>query len=532
MRKRLQYRFTILCAIVAALGVPWLALQEARRQAFDAAAELTLGHARDILHRADETSRQADATLSALAAAGHAPCSPPELALMRHLNLSHPYIQGVGRVRGGVITCSSMGTAAFDLGAATFTTPNRVVIYSRIPLDANGSSPLFALERDGFAVLVHRALPLATWTPIPQMALGLFQVDRPPGSGPELARGAVSRAWLSKLNGSARQAVFADATHLVAVARSTQFRIAAVAAVPAAYVEERTDALAIRIVPAGAIAGLAVATAILLLARRQRSLAAELRHALRNEEFFLQYQPIVALASGRCIGAEALLRWRRAPGDLIGPDLFIPVAEESGLITQLTERVLQLVERDAGSFLAQHPGFHVAINFSAADLHSPGMVARLERFIATTRAAPGNLLIEITERGFLDMTAACATIAALRSRGFEVAIDDFGTGYSSLAYLDSLELDILKIDRSFVEAIGTAAPTNQVVPHIIAMARSLNLDMIAEGVERPAQAEFLKEQGVQYAQGWLFGRPASFAEVCRMFREHGTPDAVRNSITV
>lgn len=312
MRQRLQYGFTILCAIVAVVLVQWLALQEARRQAFDAAAEMTLVHAKDILHRADETSRQADAAISALAAAGHAPCSEPELALMRHLNLSYPYIQGVGRVRNGVISCSSMGLTAFNLGQATFSTPNGAVVYSRIPLDAAGRSPLFAIERDGFAVLVHRALPLATWTPIPQMALGLFQVDRSPGSGPELARGAVSRVWLSKLNGSARQAVFADASHLVAVARSAQFRIAAVAAVPAAYVQERTNALAMRIVPAGLLAGLAVATAILLLARRQRSLAAELGHALRNDEFFLQYQPTVALATGRCVGASARPCWRAA----------------------------------------------------------------------------------------------------------------------------------------------------------------------------------------------------------------------------
>ena len=438
---------------------------------------------------------------------------------MRHLNLSYPYIQGVGRVRDGVIGCSSMGPAAFKLGQPTFVTPTGVVIYSHIPLDAAGRSPLFALERDGFAVLVHKALPLATWTPISQMALGLFQVDRSPGNGPELARGPVSRAWLAKLNGSATQTVFADTTHLVAVTRSTQFRIAAVAAVPAAYVQERTDALAMRIVPAGALAGLAVATAIMLVGRRQRSLAAELGHALRNDEYFMQYQPIVALASGRCIGAEALLRWRRSTGDLMAPDLFIPVAEECGLITQLTERVLELVERDAGHFLANHPGFHVAINISAADLHSPGTVPLLDRFMTNTRAAPGNLLIEITERGFLDMTAACATIETLRERGYEVAIDDFGTGYSSLSYLESLELDILKIDRSFVEAIGTRAPTNQVVPHIIAMAGSLNLRMIAEGVELAAQAEFLKEQGVQYAQGWLFGKPMSFGEVSRMFRE-------------
>jgi sensor c-di-GMP phosphodiesterase-like protein len=129
-------------------------------------------------------------------------------------------------------------------------------------------------------------------------------------------------------------------------------------------------------------------------------------------------------------------------------------------------------------------------------------------------------VIEITERGFLDVDSARRVIAALRTRGHEVAVDDFGTGYSSLSYVESLDLDFLKIDRSFVEAIGTKGPTSQVVGHIIAMARSMGLRMIAEGVERPEQADFLKAQDVQYAQGWLFGKPMPFDEVVRKREAH------------
>ncbi len=170
--------------------------------------------------------------------------------------------------------------------------------------------------------------------------------------------------------GARRETTSIDAGYLVAVTRSQQFRTAAVAALPLAYVEARRRSIALRLLPAGVIGGLAAGAAILLAAKRQRSLPAALRYALRHDEFFLQYQPIVELGSGRCVGAEALLRWRRASGELIGPDIFIPVAERSALITRLTERVLALVEANCGSFLARHPDFHIAINLSATTSRS------------------------------------------------------------------------------------------------------------------------------------------------------------------
>ncbi|HEX8784709.1 MAG TPA: EAL domain-containing protein, partial [Telluria sp.] len=219
------------------------------------------------------------------------------------------------------------------------------------------------------------------------------------------------------------------------------------------------------------------------------------------------------------VGVEALLRWRRSPSELVGPDVFIPIAEHNGLITQLTERVLDLVEADAGPYLAAHPNFHVGINLSPADLRSLAVTERIDTLLARSGIHPSNLMVEITERGFLDLASACSVIRALHTRGIEVAIDDFGTGYSSLSYLETLDLDYLKIDRSFIEAIGTGAPTSQVVSHIIAMARALGLTMIAEGIESEAQLEFLRANGVEFGQGWLFGQPVPFAEVERALQE-------------
>jgi sensor c-di-GMP phosphodiesterase-like protein len=341
---------------------------------------------------------------------------------------------------------------------------------------------------------------------------------------------------LSRL-GERATVTFGDGRYLVTMARSRNFPTASVAAIPIAQLEQRSRENARRLVPAGVVAGVVAAATLLLLllVRRQMSLAAALRTGLRRGQFYLDYQPLIDLHSGDCVGAEALLRWRDGAGELVSPDLFIPVAEANGIVGRLTERVLDLVVDDAGHFLASHPGFHVAINLSPADLQSTSIVVLLDRFMARTGALPSNLIVEITERGFLHLERAREVIEALHMRGIEVAIDDFGTGYSSLAYLESLDLDFLKIDRSFIESIGTGAPTSQVVSHIIGMAHTLDLRMIAEGVENHEQAAFLRMRGVAFAQGWLFGRPGTFDYAAGLHRaalagrlqhqQHAAPEA-------
>lgn len=527
MRRRFVIIGTLLLVALALLAPPWMAWREARQQAYAAEAEWGLSLGRAMVRRIDATMQQAEHSISAMSRFRDAPCSADALAAMKQLAMVSTYIKAVGHVRDDRFLCSSMGSSPFALGKHILRTQSGLLIYSDVPVAGKVASSLMAIERDDFAVLFDTKLPIDVGTAIQGMSRAILHLERRPDELPAMATGYVDRRWVARL-GNRDEVTFTDGPYLVTVVRSAQLPAAAIAALPLSRVAARHKGIAWRFVPAGAVLGMLIAAAIGLLARRQASLAAALRRALRNGEFFLLYQPVVELRSGRLVGVEALLRWRRSDGELLGPDLFIPLAEQTGVITQLTERVVALVEQDTRAFLAMHPDFHVALNLSAKDLHSDAILGLLDAMLGRGSAKASNLVVEITERGILDFEAARPIVEALRARGIAMAIDDFGTGYAGLSYLGSLPVDILKIDKSFIEAIGTGAPTSDVVDHIITMATAMRLTIVAEGVETAAQADYLDARGVRLAQGWLFGKPQCFKDVVSSFaRQAGGPHLVQ-----
>ena len=513
MKKTIVVLLTLLVAI-SGIGLPiWVAIEESERQAFKAESVHALGYARDVMMRADETGMQVRAGTARLTAEhADAPCAPAAIDVMRQIDLASSYIQAVGYVEGNRMLCSSIAgpSSELDLGPVDYVTAGGAQVRRNVRFPFAPSDSFIVIGFGRFAAILHKRLAIDTAKSEPDVGLAVLSLESPV---PVIARGHIDPAWAGRLG--AREAVFVDGDYLVALVRSDHFRTAAVAALPVRYLEGRSAEVALRLVPAGLLAGVALTLAILFLGRQQMSLPVAVKTALRRREFFVEYQPLVDLRSGAWVGVEALMRWRRPTGEIVMPDLFIPIAEQNGLIVRLTQQLLQMVARDTGAYLAAHPQFHVGINVAPADFHSSGFLDSLHATLHGIQARPGNIILEVTERGMLDPVVARQTTGALRRLGFAVAIDDFGTGYSSLSYLESLEVDYLKIDRSFIEAIGTGAPISQVVGHIIRMANDLGLQMIAEGIESQAQEDFLRKHGVQYGQGWLYGKSMAFAVVVR-----------------
>ncbi|MFC4274097.1 EAL domain-containing protein [Achromobacter aloeverae] len=241
---------------------------------------------------------------------------------------------------------------------------------------------------------------------------------------------------------------------------------------------------------------------------RRMTLATDMRKGMRNGEFHLVYQPLVELGTGAFSGVEALLRWNHPSAGPIRPDLFIPVAEENGLIVELTRHVFALAAADLRT-LGLPPHAHLGLNVCAQHMARTDFVDDVEALLRRIEGlGPITLVLEVTERAALpDSEVVRANMRRLRERGVQWAIDDFGTGHSSLAYIEQLEADFLKIDRAFVNSVGTDAVSAVVLETIITLARKLDLRMVAEGVETARQSAFLRAHGVQFGQGYYYGRP-------------------------
>ena len=259
-------------------------------------------------------------------------------------------------------------------------------------------------------------------------------------------------------------------------------------------------------------------------ATKRLEIESELRHAVERNELFLHYQPIVDIHDGCPVGFEALARWTHPRLGPISPADFIPIAEDTGLISQIGYQVLQKACRQMAAWRLVEPKFNdlqVSVNLSNRQLRDDGMIDQIEGLLAETNLRPEELRLEITESTIMENPEEGASIlSGLRQRGVKVAIDDFGTGYSSLASIHNLSPDVVKIDRSFVDKLTTSIDKQTIVGAIIAVADGLGLDVVAEGVETEAQLRMLASMGCEYSQGFLFSRPLAADDLLEFIRRN------------
>jgi diguanylate cyclase (GGDEF)-like protein/PAS domain S-box-containing protein len=287
------------------------------------------------------------------------------------------------------------------------------------------------------------------------IALGSAAYERPE----ELLRDADTAMYQAKLRGKARYAVFNPAMH--------------------------TDALELL------------------------QLETDLRRALDRAELRVHYQPIVSLHTERIVGFEALVRWQHPQRGLIPPDMFIPLAEDTGMIVALGQIVLREACRQLAEWQAQVPNLpllRMSVNLSAKQMAQPDLVELIAQTLRETGLAAHQLKLEILESALIGRALAAETLGRLKDLGVQISIDDFGTGYSSLSYLHQFPVDTLKIDRSFISRMGVNGEHSEIISAIVTLARSLGMEAIAEGVETTMQRDQLRELQCDYGQGWLFAR--------------------------
>jgi len=258
--------------------------------------------------------------------------------------------------------------------------------------------------------------------------------------------------------------------------------------------------------------------------RRRLTLESHLRRALEREELFLQYQPKIALDSGKLAGFEVLLRWRHPEHGVVSPEEFVPIAEETGLIAPIGEWIVKTAVGQLAAWReAGVPAVPVAVNLSARQFMQSDIVAIVSEQLAAAELPPALLELELTESvSMADPGRSMVVMHKLKSLGVALSIDDFGTGYSSFSYLRRLPIDKLKIDKSFVQDVAHSADSRTIVQAIAAMAHRLNLGVVAEGVETAAQAAALREAGCDQAQGFLYARPLSPGDAAAFIVAHGS----------
>jgi sensor c-di-GMP phosphodiesterase-like protein len=449
----------------------------------------------------DASFAEARSVLNTVQQSPYSNCSDAEIAYFRGLVSQSVYLKDAGRMHGGKIECSAGGRASRLQAqiAPGIEEQDGTIVYSDFPTAGSGDAKSTALELGSTYVAFASKQP-ANPGPIP-MHLTTHMKDAV--NTPSANETPLDKALNWTANSKARLGDMLYATQCSTLNSNCVTAFTTVS--EAAHSEIR---VIIASTAAGGLLGVFIGMGLSFLFHRNLDLGQQLRRAIQREELQVVYQPIVVLSTRQIVGAEALARWTDAEGKVVDPEVFVKLAEEKGFVGSLTKLVLRRSLKDFAKILESRPGFRLSVNVAAADLVDPEFLPILSESLKEVNVKPESLVIEISERSTSKSETAMETIRNLRRMGHSIHIDDFGTGYSNLDKLLYLFADTIKIDKAFTGVIGTESVAVAILPQIMAMAKSLGLEVIVEGVETDCQADYFSPEPPQiFGQGWLYGRP-------------------------
>ncbi|MFC4625090.1 EAL domain-containing protein [Daeguia caeni] len=474
-----------------------------------------------------ETERQANSYITALssyaakliasaretlAAANNSPypvCSAEDIAYLRQLVYHGYHIKDIARLSGDRMVCSTyldVLPRQMPRPMANVERADGTYFYSEGPLSDSAMFGSVMGQGNASVVLTPAAFDLMH---TPDYAFAIFLMDHESGQYARIHSHPNTDTLRPPGNGTSETLWSEEGTILKGVCNQ-QTRICVSIGgtrIPDNWMVQLEDFFATTL---GLLAGGGFGLGWLYYSNRQRPLGVRLMTALAEHRLNVVYQPLINFQSGKLVGFEALIRWQTNEGDVIPPDVFIPLAENNGQAWRVAIYVLEQVVEDMGSILRRRRDLHVNINIVADDLQNEKFLSALSYLLERANIQPQQIGLELTERTPVDFEKAGDAIVKLHARGHRIYIDDFGIGYSSLAYLGTLDIDAIKIDKSFTRTVSLSENAISIVPQIISMAHEFGLDIIVEGVETEEQAEYFRKLGIDIVgQGWYLGMPMS-----------------------
>jgi len=451
------------------------------------------------------------AGLTELTDRGIASCSPENVEAMHQTAFAITPIKEVAIVDpAGTTLCTNLGiplgrrdVLSRPVAAAV---PDFVIEVVRI---AGRGEPLVRIRR----IVPDGRASLAALVPADLL---LPKVSPDGGAFRTYARLATRDGTLIDEGGAALAHDETRADRIVVHERSEAYGLVATASMSRAALYGSYTALRL-LGPVVGVAVLLLALVARAYARHRKNPVVDLERALKANEFVPYFQPILDIATGKVVGGEVLIRWRKPDGTVLAPASFIPLAESSGLISDITRALMRRVCVEAGEAIGKRPRLMVSFNMTAAHFADEATVTEVRDLFARSPIALSQVVLEVSQRRPLDdLDTARRIVSGLQDLGVRVALDDVGTGHGGLSHLLKLGVNIMKIDKLFIDAIGTERYSAAIIKHMTELARGMRMEVVAEGVEKFEQVSYLREHGVRYAQGYAFAPPLPCASFLRL----------------